>query len=168
MQSTIKKFGLYGWLAGIICFLSSILLTRSLSMSLQEVLGYVAMVASLSFVFFGIKHYRDKENEGVISLGKAIGIGTLISILTGVGVGIADYIYTTLINPDFLTEYLDATLKTMETTLSADEFKIKKAELIAQTEAYGDPMFMAFLMCFTVVLIGFVISLISGLILQRK
>lgn len=168
MKQTVLKYGLYGLLTGIVIFLGAILLGRGLSYSAQEILGYVSMVVSLSFIFFGIKHYRDKVNNGAVSLGKAIGIGVLISILVGIGVGIADYIYTTVINPNFANEYLETTLKTMEATMTPVEFKNKKVELTEQMQAYGGSGFMAFLMFFTVVLIGFVLSLISGLILQRK
>lgn len=56
------------------------------------------MIASLSFIFFGIKHYRDKVNNGAVSFGKALVIGLLISALTGLGIAMVDYIYTTVIN----------------------------------------------------------------------
>ncbi|NMH88942.1 DUF4199 domain-containing protein [Flavivirga algicola] len=168
MKNTVIKYGLYGFLTGMVCFLAAILLGKNLSYSTQEIIGYASMVVSLSFIFFGIKHYRDRENGGVISLGKAIGIGILIAMLVGIGVGIADYIYTTIINPNFASEYLETTLKTMEASMSPEEFQAKKAELTKQMDDYGSSGFMAFLMFFTVVLIGFVISLISGLILQRK
>lgn len=168
MKDTVIKYGGYGLLTGCVLFLAGILLGKGLSYSTQEILGYATMIASLSFIFFGIKHYRDKVNNGAVSLGKAIVIGMLISILVGIGVGIADYIYTTLINPDFATEYLDKTLKTMEASMTAKEFEMKKPEIVQQMQDYGGSGFMAFLMFFTVVLIGFVMSLISGIILQRK
>ena len=168
MKSTIIKYGMFGLLTGILIFLAAILLGKGLSYSTQEVLGYVSMVACLSFVFFGIKHYRDQVNNGFISFGKALIIGVLISVLVGIGVGIADYIYTTAINPNFASEYLETSLKTMENNLTPEDFKVKKEELTQQMTNYGGSGFMAFLMFFTVVLIGFVISLISGLILQRK
>ncbi|SFC99229.1 DUF4199 domain-containing protein [Algibacter pectinivorans] len=168
MKNTVIKYGLYGLLTGVVIFLASIVLGKGLSYSTQELLGYASMIACLSFVFFGIKHYRDHENNGILSLRNAIIIGGLISVLVGIGVGIADYIYTTVINPDFATEYLETTLKTMESTLSPEAYQTQKAELVKQMEDYGGSGFMALLMCFTVVLIGFVISLISGLILQRK
>ena len=95
-------------------------------------------------------------------------IGLLISVLVGIGVGIADYILTTVIHPDFAQEYLEKSIQTMETTYSGQELETKKAELTRQMEEYGSSGFMATLMFITVVLIGFVISLISSLILQRK
>ncbi|GAB1858282.1 hypothetical protein MHTCC0001_31190 [Flavobacteriaceae bacterium MHTCC 0001] len=168
MKHTVIKYGTYGLLTGLILFLAAILLGKGLPYSIQEILGYAAMIAALSFIFFGIKHYRDNVNNGTVSLGKAIVIGLLISMLVGFGVAIADYVYTTVINPDFANEYLEQTLKTMKASMSQEEFQTKKGELIQQMQDYGGSGFMAFLMFITVVLIGFVISLISGLILQRK
>ncbi|MCB0462309.1 MAG: DUF4199 domain-containing protein [Flavobacteriaceae bacterium] len=168
MKNTVLKYGSYGLLTGVVLFLISILVTKSLDYSLQEILGYVTMVATLSFIFFGIKHYRDKVNNGVVSLGKALAIGLLISVLVGLGVAIADYIYTTTINPDFAQEYLDRTIEIYETQYSGAELETKKAELTQQMEDYGSSGFMAALMFVTVIVIGFIISLISGLILQRK
>lgn len=168
MKKTILKYGFYGLLTGVVLFLVSILVTNSLDYALQEILGYVTMVATLSFIFFGIKHYRDKENNGVIDFGKALVIGLLISALVGAGVAIADYIYTTVINPDFAQEYLDRTIEIYETQYSGVELEAKKAELTQQMEDYGGSGFMAALMFVTVIVIGFIISLISGLILQRK
>ncbi|GAA4895569.1 hypothetical protein GCM10023311_20390 [Flaviramulus aquimarinus] len=168
MKNTIIKYGLYGFFTGLVIFLATILFGKNLSYSAQEIIGYTSMVVSLSFLFFGIKYYRDHVNNGIISFGKALAIGVLISAFVGIGVGIADYIYTSFINPNFATEYLETTLKTMENTLPAEEFQTKKVTLTKQMEDYGGSGFMAFLMFFTVVLIGFVISLISGLVLQRK
>ncbi|WP_142784797.1 DUF4199 domain-containing protein [Changchengzhania lutea] len=168
MKNTIIKYGFFGLLAGLLVFAAAVFFGKGLSYSTQEVIGYTAMVAALSFVFFGIKHYRDQVNHGKISLGKALVIGLLISVLVGIGVGITDYIYTTMINPDFVSEYLEANLSMMENTLPPEEFQVKKVELTKQMEDYGSSSFMALLMWFTVVLIGFIISLISGLILQKK
>ena len=168
MKNTVLKYGSYGFIVGIAFFGLAFLLGENLSYSVQKIIGYTSMIASLSFIFFGIKHFRDKVNNGVVSIGKAMAIGLLISIFVGIGVAIIDYIYTTVINPDFATEYLEKTLATMKETLSAEDFEVEKAKLVEQMEAYGGSGFMAFIMFVTVVMIGFVISLISGLILQRK
>ena len=92
----------------------------------------------------------------------------LIAILVGIGIGVADYIYTTVINPNFATDYLDKSLKTLQETLTPEAYEIKKAELTQQMQDYGSSSFMAFLMFATVVMIGVVISIISAFILQRK
>ena len=89
-------------------------------------------------------------------------------VMSFVVVGIVDYLYTTVINPDFAEDYLAKTLENYETLYSGQELETKKTELTTQMENYGGSGFMATVMFLTVVIIGFIISLISGLILQRK
>ncbi|MGB5418932.1 DUF4199 domain-containing protein [Algibacter sp.] len=168
MKNTVIKFGMYALISGFIFFGLPFFLGMGVDFDYGEIIGYTAMILSLLFVYFGIKHYRDKENNGKISLGKAIGIGMLIALFSAVGVAVFDYIYTTQINPDFASEYLEYSIKKMEETLSAEELKVKSAELTQQMTDYGSPSFMAFMMFASVMILGFVISLISGLILQRK
>jgi len=168
MKNTVFKFGLYGLLVAVILFLLALVFGKGLSYSSQEIIGYTTMVTSLSFVFLGIKHYRDNVNNGVVSFGKALLIGVLISAMVGCGIAIADYMYTTVINPDFAQEFLDTSLKNLQTTYSGAELETKKKELTAQMTDYGGSGFMALMMFASVLIIGFIISLISGVILQRK
>lgn len=168
MKNTIIKYGIYGLATAIILFLLALTLGKTFDYSTQEIIGYATMVASLSFVYFGIKHFRDKENNGLLSFGKALQIGILISLFAGLGFGIIDYLYTTVINPDFASEFLNKSLETMKNSLSPEEFAAKKAELQQQMQDFGGSGFMAFIMFATVVVIGFIISLISASLLQNK
>lgn len=168
MKNTVIKYGIYAIISGFLFFGLPFLLGMGVNYDYGELIGYTSMILSLLFVYFGIKHYRDKVNNGKVSLSKAIAIGMLIALFSAIGVALFDYIYTTQINPDFATEYIEYSIKKMETTLSPEELKVKSAELIQQMKDYGSPGFMAFMMFSSVVILGFIISLISGLILQRK
>ncbi|MCW5519001.1 DUF4199 domain-containing protein [Aureitalea sp. L0-47] len=168
MKKTVIKYGVYSLLAATVLFLLALLLAKGVSYSTQEVIGYTTMVVSLVFVYFGIKHYRDSENEGKISFGKALLIGFLISLFAGVGFGVVDYIYTAWINPDFAQEYLAGVTAEMKASLPADEYESAKAALEEQMEQYGGSGFWAFIMFATVVMIGLILSILSALILQRK
>ena len=152
MQSTVIKYGFYGLLAGFIIFLLHLTLGTSLSYSTNQILGFISIFIALSFVYFGIKHFRDNINKGGVSLGKAILIGVLISLLVGIGIGIADFIYTKFIDPDFFNNYEQMLID-----------KGREDEIIEMTSASAG-LFMVGL----VTVIGFIISLISGLILQCK
>jgi hypothetical protein len=153
MKNTVIKYGLYGLLAGLIIFtLHLVLGINNLDYSTNEILGYVSIFLSLSFVFFGIKHYRDKVNNGAITLGKAISIGILISFLVALGIALADFIYTKFIDPSFFSNYEQMLIE-----------QGKEDEIIEMTSATA-----ALFMLILVTIIGFIISLISGLILQRK
>lgn len=152
MKTTIKKYGLFGTITGFVIFLSHLAFAKNLSFSILEVLGYISICLSLSFIFFAIKHYRDHVSNGTISLGKALSIGLLVAVFVGIGIGIADYIYTKFINPSFFDDYA----KMLTEQGKADE-------VIEMTSLMG-----ALFMLALVTVIGFIISLISGLILQRK
>lgn len=168
MKSTVIRYGSYGLLAGLVLFGGGLVFGDGLSTTTQEILGYGSMIVSLSFIYFGIKHYRDQVNHGQVTFGKAFIIGLLIAVIVGLGVGLADYLYTTVINPDFAEEYLNSTLKSLEGQYSGADLEDKKSELTQQMKDYGGSGFMAILMFVTVLLIGLMMSLISALILQKK
>jgi hypothetical protein len=153
MKNIVVKYGVYGFLTGLIIFTLHLTLgINNLDYSTNEILGYVSIFLSLSFIFFGIKHYRDKVNNGVVTIGKAIVIGLLISVLVGLGIAIADFIYTKLIDPSFFDNYEQMLID-----------QGKEDEIIKMTSATA-----AVFMLVLVIVIGFIISLLSALILQRK
>lgn len=153
MKTTVLKFGSYGLITGFIIFILHLTLgIDNLDYSTNEILGYVSIFLSLSFIFFGLKHYRDKINNGVLSLGKAITIGVLISVLVGIGIAVADFVYTKFIDPEFFSRYEQM----MKDQGNADQ-------IVEMTSSMA-----AVFMLVLVTIIGFIISLISGLILQRK
>lgn len=168
MKSTVLKFGMYALVAAAVFFFCALFFGKDLSYGAQEVIGYSSMAVSLIFVFFGIRHFRNKENDGKVSFGKALAIGMLISVFAGLGFAIIDFLYTTVINPDFVAEYQTAMLAEMKTSLTPAEYETESKALIEQMQNYGSPWFMAALMFVTVILMGFVFSLISALILQKK
>ncbi|MFD2588783.1 DUF4199 domain-containing protein [Croceitalea marina] len=168
MKKTVLRFGIYGAITICLLFLLGWYIGKNLDYGGQEIIGYASMVISLGFVYFGIKHYRDKENEGTISFKKALIIGLLISLITALAFGVLDVIYIEFLNPDFTTDYYATAVEEMRNTMSAEEFEVKLAELESQKELFSNPLFSFLLMAFTVFIIGFIISLISSLILQRK
>ena len=168
MKNTVLKYGMYSLLTASAMFLAALVFGKDLSFGGQEIVGYLSIFVSLLFVFFGIKHFRDRENAGKIGFGKALIIGVLISLFAACGFAIVDYIYTTWINPDFTTEYIAAELARLKETLPIAEYEVKSQEFTEQMSNYGSSVWLAFMMFGIVTVIGFIFSLISALILQRK
>ncbi len=167
MNKTVLRFGLYGAITISILFTLAWVLGGNLDYSVQEVIGYASMIVSLSFVYLGIKHFRDKENDGVVSFKKALAIGVLISLITALTFGVLDVIYLQL-NPDFTEEYYSHAIEAMRTELTQADFEKKLAELESQKELFSNQLFSFLLMALTVFIIGFIISLISAVLLQSK
>ena len=167
MKKTILRFGLYSIITT--CILSFLIWSTVdiVDDVTGKIIGYTSMVVSLLFVFFGIKHFRDRENNGAVTFGKALSIGILISLIASLAFGILSVIYAEFVNPEFMTEYYEDMLEKAR-SLPAEEFEIRKAELESEKEMFMNPFIHFFFMSMMVFVIGFIISLLSALILQRK
>lgn len=168
MKNTVIKYGLRSAITITVLFLLALTLGKNLDYGMQEVIGYSSMVISLVFVYFGIKHFRDQQNNGVVSFGKALLIGILITLFAALAFGLIDLIYIKYINPDFTAEYYARSVEELKNSLSGAELEAKLAKMEAEKDLFMNPMVSFLLMSFTVFLIGFIISLISSLVLQRK
>ncbi|WP_046758195.1 DUF4199 domain-containing protein [Kordia jejudonensis] len=170
MKNTVLKYGLYGFLTAFLLFFIALYFGQGLSFKTQEILGYATMIISLSFVYFGIKHYKNYELNGEISFKTAFVVGALISLCTAIGFGLMDAIYITQINPDFAEQYLayEFNLLDARTDLSLEDIKFEKLSLQKQSEAYGNPFTVFFVMTMMVFVIGVIISLLSAILLHKK
>ncbi|UPS92809.1 DUF4199 domain-containing protein [Bizionia sp. M204] len=168
MKKTVFKYGLYSSGLLILLFSASFIFEDSIDYSMSEVIGYFSIILSLLFIYFGIKFYRDTINNKTLKFSKGLKIGLLISVFTALTFGLINVVYTLFINPDFTTEYYNHSIETFRETLSDADFQAKLIELESQREIFGNPFFNFFLMALTVFVIGFIISVISSLILQRK
>jgi hypothetical protein len=168
MKSTVIKFGLYSSMVLIILFGISFFFEAAMDFSTSEIFGYTTIVLSLSFVYFGIRNYRDAINQGTVSFGKALKIGVLITLLASIAFGLINVVYTEIINPEFTAEYYEYSIEKYRESLPEEAFKTKLIELESQKDLFKNPLANFGIMGLTVFIIGFIISLISGLILQRK
>ena len=167
MRSTLLKYGLLALLLMLSLFLLSMVAFQNFSYSTQEALGYISMLVALSVIYFAVRHYRDGVNGGYITFGRGLLIGLIITQFAAVGSAIADLIFTTAVNPDFITEFRDAELERLRNTLSPEEFEKASAELLEQIAQLGSPVVLAVLMFATVVILGFIISLLSAFFLKK-
>ena len=169
MKNVILRTGIYCSLALIVFFLITLGIGKNLSFELQEVIGYVGIILCLIFVYFGIRQYRDKVNGGLLSFGQGIKVGLLIVLLPAVLFGIFDVAYSTYINPGFYDEYCTAQLAKLQQSVSAAEYEIKSKQIKAQMELFkNNPLFQFFVMALTVIIVGFIITVISSLILRKN
>ena len=110
MKKSVLRYGGYSAAVLVILFVIGVALGEGLDYGIREVIGYASIILSLLFVFFGIKHYRDQENNGLISFGKGLVIGLLISVIASLAFGLIDLIYVRFINP---VSYTHLTLPTI-------------------------------------------------------
>ncbi|MBO3698611.1 DUF4199 domain-containing protein [Roseivirga sp. E12] len=136
------------------------------SFSSGEIIGYSSMIVAMGLIFFAIRNHRDKVNDGVISFGESMKIGLSLSTLGGLAWGLYNFVFVTWIMPDFNEQYV-AYVEGLEVGTPA--FQAKYDALMSGSESFMyTPIGGTILMFMTVFLIGFVITVISSLVLQSK
>lgn len=133
-------------------------------------LGFTGMLVAFTFVFIGVKKYRDIEGNGLISFGKAFKIGGLIALIAStiyVGVWLIEY-YN--LYPDFMDKYAAAEIKKLQssTTLNTVEMQAKIDEIMKMKDLYRNPLWVILLTYAEILPIGLLGTLISAAILKKK
>ncbi len=131
--------------------------------------GYASMLLAFSLIFVGVKNFRDKQNEGLISFGKAFQIGILIAIIASSMYVIAWLIDYYFFIPDFMDKFCSQALETAKANgASQTELTAQTAEMDTYKEMYKNPLGVIFLTYMEILPVGLVVSLISALILKKK
>ncbi|HYC29945.1 MAG TPA: DUF4199 domain-containing protein, partial [Chitinophagaceae bacterium] len=117
----------------------------------------------------GIKTYRDKHNNGLISFGKAFRIGLYISLIASTMYVIGWVITYFNFIPDFDEKYTEHVLNAMrEKGESQEAIERQSRDMAAMWENYQNPFFCAMITYTEILPVGLLISLIAALILKRK
>ncbi|MEQ9099496.1 MAG: DUF4199 domain-containing protein [Imperialibacter sp.] len=170
MKKIVLVFGLISGviITGMMLFMANKCYTNP-EFESNDVIGYTLLIAAFSFIFVGIKTFRDKQNGGVIGFGKAFLTGLYISLVAAtmyVVVWLFDYY---LFMPDFLDKYSEHVMYMAKIEgASESELSAKAAEMSSFVEMYQNPVAVVLITFSEVFPIALVISLVSALILRRK
>ncbi len=168
MRSTIFRYGLYGALVALALGIIQIIIFPKCNYQTQEVIGYLTILLSMVFVFTGIRHYRNHINNGVLSFGQGLKIGTLIVSIPSVFFGLFDILYAKVINPSWAEDYYNHYAEEIRKNTSPEKVQAALNKLQSQMEMFSNPVMEFIIMFATVFVIGFIVTLISSLSLMRK
>ena len=127
---------------------------------------YMGTVVALPIILiYGIKRYREDENDGLISFKEAFGLGLLI-ILLGQGIGtVGDFIYMQFIDPEFVEKAIAIQIEGMEEWGMTEE---QIAESLPRIEKFSKPYISAPINFFQKVLGNSILLLILAAVLKRN
>lgn len=169
MQKTVLRYGTYGFALMLsILAIEFLVFKNNYNFAVQEVIGYVTIVLSLLFVYFGIQHWRDKYNAGLLSFGQGLKLGTLITLFPSIAFGLITLLEMGVLDPEFSDKYYGHRVAQATASTPPDKLQEVLQNLQAEKEMFASPFIQFAVMFLTVFLIGIVISVISALMLQRK
>lgn len=170
MKKNVLVFGLIsGSIISVLMIIFMTINSCTENYELGMVLGYSAMILSFSFVFVGVKNYRDKFNDGMINFGKAFKIGLFIALISS-----TFYVLTWLVEyyffmPGFMENYAAHMIKGMQDSgASSAEIAKTVSEMASYQEMYKNPIFVILLTYMEVLPVGLLFTLASALILKKK
>ena len=169
MKKTFKRYALYSGITMVALYAAVILvITCGANDLLGMVMTYTAMVVSLCFVYFGIRYYRDMQNNGGLGFWQGIKLGVLISLVPSLCFGLCDVIYVTLVNPNFADNYEARHLQQIKAATPPDQFAAKAAEFKESMAFFKNPLGDFTVMFLNVMAIGLIITVISTFMLKKS
>ncbi len=172
MKKNVLVFGLIsGLVVSTIMSISMLTINNNPEIELGNtamIVGYLSMLVAFSLIYVAVKNFRDKQNNGVISFGKAFGMGLLITLIgSTIYVIVWAFIYN-LYMPDFMDKYWAQMQKAAQASGSAAEIQETTAEMVKYKELYKNPFFFTLITYAEILPVGLLVSLITALILKRK
>jgi len=134
------------------------------------IMGFSAMAVAFSFIFVGIKNYRDKQNGGIITFGKAFLLGCMISLIASTLYVLTWAVEFHYVLPDFMDKYAAMQIRQLhESGMKGAELDeaIKKIETTSYDYKHN-PFVFTMYTYMEILPVGIIITLISALILKRK
>lgn len=170
MKNLILRYGLYSGAASAL-FMSVMAwkFHNSGDMTGGEVYGYGGMILSMLFVYLGVRLYRDRERNGVISFGEAFKVGGLIALISCVCYVVAWMLLYEFVMPDFMEKYASFMIEKMKTD-GASEIKIQEtvAQMEQYKEMYKNPLIRAGMTFIEPLPVALLMSLVSAGILRKR
>ena len=124
------------------------------------------LLALIGFIFYGMKAYKH-DNQDYLSLGEALKIGLAISLVAGIIGAVFTYLFVTVIEPDFTVNMLEvARVKMLDDNPDMTQEEMDMGMGIA--EKMMSPGTLVTLGIISSLFMGFIISLITGLIMKNN
>ena len=163
------KYGLvYGLISGtfaIVVMLAGLLLAPRGSFFHGYTFGYLVILVAMSFVFVGVKRYRDEQCGGVIGFGSAFLTGLGIAAFAAVAYVVLFEIYLAATNYRFLDQYVAGMVQDRQAAgAAAAEVARERAELESMLH---NPLVRVPLTFLEIFPVGLVVALISAALLRN-
>lgn len=129
---------------------------------------YTAMIIAFSVIFVAVRKARD-SNGGVITFGKAFGIGLTITLITSTIYAAAWLIYSHFFIPDFIDKYTDHLIQQLKAShLPPQELKEKIDQANRDRAFYGSFLGKSIEPYMEILPVGLIVSVIAALTLKRN
>ncbi|GAA4316395.1 DUF4199 domain-containing protein [Nibribacter koreensis] len=162
--TTPTSIGLrYGLITGFVSVIYSLILFVT-GLNENTAFSYLGFLILVGGIYFAYKQFKSMNN-GFMSYGQGLGIGSLLSAIVGLLGGVFTYIYIKFVDPGFMQRMQDLQITKMEEQGLSDAQIEQATEMAASFSGPGMMLIMGIL---SYLVIGFLISLIMAAIMKRS
>ncbi len=166
-RPTGNKWGLILGLVGAVLFLVFNLTgmmdySGTKSNIIPNIISYGAMIA---IIYQAIKIHRDEELGGYITLGRCVGLGAWMGLISGVITALFMFVFMKFVQPDFANTIMETAINNAEAK-GQDPEKVKQG--LEMMSWMFSPGFFAVIGLIGSVIMGVIFSLILGLIMRKE
>lgn len=171
MNPTLRYSMIYGGLSATV-LAAFIAVVATLHERVQFVatltFGYSVMLVAMSFVFVGVKRYRDVEGGGVIRFGRALGLGLLIALIGCVAYVLIWEVYLAITHYRFMDDYIAKMLRDAQASgKSAADIARMTTELDGMRAMYANPLIRMPMTFMEVGPVGLLVAFVSAALLRN-
>lgn len=171
MTPTLRYSLIYGGLATAVlaAFIAVIgLLHERVHFVSTLAFGYSVMLVAMSFIFVGVKRYRDVEGGGVIKFWRALGLALLIALIACLGYVLIWEAYLAITHFRFMDDYIAKLLRDAHAQgKSAAEIAKMSAEFDAMRAMYANPLIRMAMTATEVAPVGLAVAIVSAALLRN-
>ena len=154
----------YGLLTGIVSIIYAFMLLAA-NLEQNTALSLLSLLILIGGIFLAHKNYKD-NNGGFMSYGQGLGIGTIVSLISGLLGSIFRYIYMSFIDPSAAQRAIDQARAKLEEAGTMSDAQIDQAVQMSQRFSSG-PVGVAVGIIMSVI-VGFLLSLIIAAITKHN
>jgi hypothetical protein len=169
MKKTVWTFGLISGAILSALMVISMPFADKIGYDRAMVVGYTTMVLAFLLIFFGVRSYRDNVAGGSIRFGRALVVGSLITVIASTCyVATWEALYFKLA-PDYKERFQTMFLERARNSGGTpEEIQQRIAEAQKFHEMYQNPLINAALTFLEPLPVGLVFTLVSAGVLSRR
>ncbi len=156
---TALKFGL---IAGVAYMIFTTIIYTS-GQAANSSLAWLGTIIPITTMVLAMKEFR-AQNGGFMSYGQGLGIGTLMSAISGLISSVYAYIYNEFIDPTLRQQILDKVREDLENR-GMDDTQVEQA--LEMSQKFSTPGFTFLFGIIGAIFIGFIIALIISAIMKK-
>jgi len=154
----------FGALCGISIIMASLLMYL-LGIKSNLINTIILFAVLIIFIFLGTKYYRDQNLNGIISYGRSVGSGVLISLFMSIIVAFYIYAFFKFLAPDELIKIFEQQEEELYNKgLSEEQIEIS----LQMVKKFTTPLTMAIGTIFSYTLWGTIFSLIIAAFVKKS